>query len=70
MGREGSEAALTLALQDRNQIGDRGACGLGEGLKANSSLQHLALVSRCIFLFAETMQGGGGKAHARSAEQQ
>jgi len=43
-GREGAGAALTLVLQDNNDIGDEGACALGDGLKANSSLLYLALV--------------------------
>jgi len=38
--------AMTLDLQTGNQIGDAGACGLGQGLMANSSLQRLNLVSR------------------------
>jgi hypothetical protein len=38
--------AVTLGLQTGNQIGDAGACGLGQGLMANSSLQRLKLVSR------------------------
>jgi hypothetical protein len=33
------------SLQDRNQIGDAGACSIGEGLKCNSSVQELHLVS-------------------------
>jgi len=36
---------VTRVLQDRNQIGDRGAEMIGEGLKLNSSLQELHLVS-------------------------
>ena len=36
---------LTRVLQDGNFIGDDGARGLGEGLKVNSSLQQLVLVS-------------------------
>ncbi len=35
---------LTLALQNNNDIGDEGACALGDGLKANSSLEYLELV--------------------------
>ena len=38
--------AMTLVLQEGNQIGDAGACRLGQGLMANSSLQRLNLVSR------------------------
>ena len=38
--------AMTLDLQTGNQIGDAGACGLGQGLMANRSLQWLNLVSR------------------------
>jgi hypothetical protein len=51
-------------LQDRNQIGDDGAGGLGEGLKVNISLQKLLLVSHSVFYFelpvAEATQGEGG----------
>ncbi len=36
---------VTHVLQDGNQIGDRGAEMIGEGLKVNSSLQRLHLVS-------------------------
>ena len=36
--------ALTRVLQENNQVGDIGACALGEGLKVNSSLQELHLV--------------------------
>jgi len=35
---------VTRVLQDRNQIGDRGAETIGEGLKLNSSLRQLHLV--------------------------
>ncbi len=35
-------------MQDGNQIGDAGACGIGDGLKKNSSVQLLFLV-RCMF---------------------
>jgi hypothetical protein len=31
--------------QGKNQIGDAGACSIGEGLKCNSSVQKLWLVS-------------------------
>jgi hypothetical protein len=37
-------AALTRVFQDNNQIGDGGACGLGEGLKVNSSLLVISMV--------------------------
>ena len=37
---------ITRGLQEGNQIGDAGACGLGQGLMANSSLQWIWLVSR------------------------
>ena len=37
-------AALTRVLQDNNSIGDGGACGLGEGLKVNSSLMIISMV--------------------------
>jgi hypothetical protein len=33
------------SLQEGNQIGDAGACSIGEGLKCNSSVQTLWLVS-------------------------
>ena len=33
------------SLQWNNQIGDAGACSIGEGLKCNSSVQILRLVS-------------------------
>jgi hypothetical protein len=33
------------SLQYENQIGDAGACSIGEGLKCNSSVQALWLVS-------------------------
>ena len=33
------------SLQGGNQIGDAGACSIGEGLKCNSSVQILRLVS-------------------------
>ncbi len=35
---------VTRVLQDGNQIGDRGAAMIGEGLKVNSSLRELHLV--------------------------
>ncbi len=44
-GGWGGSAGLTRVLQDGNLIGDDGARGLGEGLKVNSSLQQLVLVS-------------------------
>ncbi len=37
-------AALMRLLQAGNQIKHAGACGLGDGLKVNSSLQLLTLV--------------------------
>ncbi len=37
-------AALTRVLQQKNQIGDAGACRLGETLEVNRSLQTLDLV--------------------------
>ena len=37
---------MTRDLQTDNKVGDAGACGLGEGLKTNSSLKKLFLV-RC-----------------------
>ena len=41
---------VTRVLQDGNQIGDRGAEMIGEGLKVNSSLKKLYLV-RLLYLF-------------------
>ena len=40
---------VTHVLQGRNQIGDRGAEMIGEGLKINSSLRELHLV-RLVFV--------------------
>lgn len=37
--------SMTLCLQVDNNVGDAGVLGLGEGLKGNSSLQTLNLVS-------------------------
>ena len=43
---------LTRGMQGYNKVGDAGALGLGEGLKMNSSLQMLNLVSDlCLWLF-------------------
>ena len=42
---------VTHVLQDGNQIGDRGAEMIGEGLKVNSSLRGLHLVRLCFFCF-------------------
>ncbi len=43
---------LTRGMQGNNKVGDAGAIGLGEGLKMNSSLQTLNLVSDvCLRLF-------------------
>ncbi len=36
---------IMRGMQQCNQVGDAGAFGLGEGLKVNSSLQKLYLVS-------------------------
>ncbi len=41
---------MTHVLQDGNQIGDRGAEMIGEGLKVNRGLKKLHLV-RLFFLF-------------------
>ena len=41
---------MTLGLQSTGEVGDAGACSLGDGLKVNSSLQELHLVSD-LFLF-------------------
>ena len=38
------------ALQGYNKVGDLGACGLGEGLKVNNTLQMLNLVSDLFLL--------------------
>ncbi len=54
---------MTRVLQDKNQISDAGAAGLGEGLKVNSSLQELQLVrlfDYCLF-FVGAMRGEGGE---------
>ncbi len=51
--RGGEACALTLVLQWQNRIGNAGASGLAEGLKVNSCLQRLVLVSVfvcCLFL--------------------
>jgi len=56
-------AALTRVLQSRNQIGDAGAAGLGEGLRVNSSLQELYLVRLFVlsFVFVGVLQEEGGE---------
>ena len=41
---------VTLGLQGRNHVGNEGACGLGHGLRSNTSLQELYLV--CYSAFA------------------
>ena len=41
---------VTRVLQAGNQIGDRGAEMIGEGLKLNSNLQYIYLVIRLLFL--------------------
>jgi hypothetical protein len=41
---------LTFVFQCDNQVGDTGACGLGEGLKVNSSLHILNLVSDFVLI--------------------
>ena len=41
---------VTHVLQDGNQIGDRGAEMIGEGLKVNSRLRELHLVRPCFIL--------------------
>jgi hypothetical protein len=43
---------MTRDLQDDNKVGDAGACGLGEGLKTNSSLKTLSLVRKPFFVSA------------------
>ena len=47
---------MTRVLQRKNQIGDRGAEMIGEGLKINSSLRELVLVRlfwfRCVLIVA------------------
>jgi hypothetical protein len=40
---------VTHVMQDDNEVGDAGAIGLGEGLKSNTSLQTLRLVSCSAF---------------------
>ena len=45
-------------MQRENQIGDAGACGIGDGLKQNSSVQELLLV-RCMFLIVCFVVGSG-----------
>ncbi len=50
-------------LQNKNQITDAGAAGLGEGLKVNRSLQRLHLVrlfDYCLF-FVGAMRGECGE---------
>jgi hypothetical protein len=47
--KERGWAALTRVLQSNNRIGDDGARGLGEGLRVNSSLKMLYLVSFFVF---------------------
>ncbi len=42
---------VTHALQDGNQIGDRGAEMIGEGLKVNSRMQRLILVRLVLLIF-------------------
>ena len=42
--------SMTRVLQSENKVGDAGACALGEGLKMNSSLTELYLVSVFVFL--------------------
>ena len=45
--------AVTRVVQDGNGIGDRGAEMIGEGLKVNSRLERLHVVSLCFaFSFA------------------
>ncbi len=53
-------------IQNNNRIGGDGVVGLGEGLRVNSSLQKLYLVSLffviCLILVvAVAMQGEGGE---------
>ncbi len=47
---------MALGLQGHSEVGDLGASELGEGLKVNSSLQMLCIVSGfshfCFFLCA------------------
>ena len=40
---------VTHVMQRNNAVGDAGAIGLGEGLKSNTSLQTLRLVSCSAF---------------------
>jgi hypothetical protein len=59
---------LTHGIQGGNEIGDRGAELIGQGLKVNRSLQTLHLVRLfvyCLFLWA--MQGEGGERAGRGS---
>ena len=46
---------MTRVVQLKNNVGDAGACGLGLGLKANSSLRTLHLVRDFIDLLCFLM---------------
>ena len=40
---------VTLWIKRDNQVGDKGACDLGDGLESNAGLKRLYLVS-CVFI--------------------
>jgi hypothetical protein len=42
---------LTVVLQQRNRIGDAGACAIAEALKQNNSMRVLGLVRRSFGIF-------------------
>ena len=42
---------VTRGEQRKNSFGNRGACGLGEGLQSNGSLKKLDLVIFFLYLF-------------------
>ncbi len=61
MRGRGAGAALTLALQNNNDIGDEGARALGNLLKINKSLLYLVLVRLFhIFCFIFGYESGRG----------
>jgi hypothetical protein len=49
-GGEGAGFTHACVLQENSQVGDDGARGLGEGLRVNSSLLQITLVSFLFFL--------------------
>jgi hypothetical protein len=44
---------LTRGMQWNNRVSDEGACGLGDGLEVNSSLEMLQLVGGSVFHFRQ-----------------